>query len=70
MNKTVATILLVAGIALGLFGYSKYDKSVETINVVGLEFSAKDESGVKEGYLFMGAGILLAIGGLVGLAKS
>lgn len=70
MNKTVAIILLVAGIALGLFGYNKYSESVETINVIGLEFSAKDESGVKEGYLFMGVGVLLAFGGLVGLAKS
>lgn len=69
MNKTVAIILLVVGIALGVFGFSKYNNSVDSIEVIGLEFSAKNESAVNEAYLLMGAGALLAIGGLIGLAK-
>lgn len=69
MNKTVATILLVVGIALGLFGFSKYNNSVDSIEVIGLEFTAKNESAANEAYLLMGAGVLLAIGGLIGLAK-
>ncbi len=70
MNKTIATILLVVGIAVGLFGFNKYNNSVDSVNIIGLEISAQDESSTNEAYLLMGVGVLLAIGGLVGLVKS
>jgi hypothetical protein len=69
MNKTIATILLVVGIGLALFGYNRYNNSVKSINIVGLELSAEDEKGTTEAYLLIGVGALLAIGGIVGLVK-
>ncbi|MGH1334775.1 MAG: hypothetical protein ACRBFS_01510 [Aureispira sp.] len=69
MNKAIATIILVVGIGFGLFGFNKYNNSVETIKVIGLEFSAKNDSAVKEAYLLMGGGALLILGGLIGLVK-
>lgn len=69
MNKTVATIMLVVGIGIGFLGFNKYNNSVETIKVIGLEFSAKDDSAANEAYLLMGAGALLVFGGLIGLVK-
>lgn len=69
MSKVVSIVVLVLGLALGLYGFNKYTKSSEGGEIFGIEISVQNKEAVNNAYLMMGLGALLAIGGLYGVVK-
>ena len=64
-----AIILIVVGLALGYFGYEKYQESQASIKIGGIKISAGDSEGTTTSYVLMGLGAICFIGGLISLNK-
>lgn len=61
MKKLLGILLILAAIALGIFGYKKYDENKADLKIGDLELSAKNTSGNYWIYWGIG-GISLVIG--------
>ena len=69
-NKIIGAILIIVSLAMGYQGYNKISESTKSVNLLGLKVEANDESGKKEGYLFLGLAVVLFGGGIYTLNKS
>ena len=65
MKRTIGILLLVVGVALGIYGFSKYDKNTADVKIGDLEISAGDKGGQQQSYLIFG---LAAVGVIAGIA--
>lgn len=65
MKRTIGIILLVLGIALGIYGFTQYDNSKAGIEIGNLEISAKDEGKSNVAFITMIIGGVGLIAGLV-----
>jgi len=72
MRSLFPVLLLVAGLALGFFGYVRYDDSGSSLSVGDIEISASDGKGRTESYLLFGLGAfcLLAGGSMLSRGKA
>ena len=69
-NKIIAAILIIVSLAMGYQAYNKISESTKSVNLLGLKVEANDESGKKEGYLFLGLAVVLFGGGIYTINKS
>jgi len=69
-TKTLGFILIVISLLTGYIGFNKVADSTKEINLLGLKIAASDQSAKQEGYLYVGAAILLFAGGLFAVNKS
>ena len=69
-NKIISAILIIVSLVLGYLAYDKISESTKSLNLLGLKVEASDESGKKEGYLFLGLAVILFGGGIYTLNKS
>ena len=69
-NKIIGAILIIVSLAMGYQAYNKISESTKSVNLLGLKVEANDESGKKEGYLFLGLAVVLFGGGIYTLNKS
>ena len=63
-SKIIGTLLILGGLALGYVGINKIADSTKEINLLGLKINASNESGQQQGYIYLGAAILIFGGGL------
>jgi hypothetical protein len=63
-SKIIGAILIIFSISAGYIGLNKIVDSTKEINFLGLKINASDESGKQEGYIYLGAAILLFAGGI------
>lgn len=68
MKSTPGLILVLAGIALAVYGVMLFGDSGSSASVLGMEMSVQDNDLRMQSYLFMGLGVVAFIGGLF-LAK-
>jgi hypothetical protein len=59
--KILPVLLIVAGRARGIFGYTKLDDSSASISIGDAEISATDEGGRTEAYVIMGLGVVCLV---------
>ena len=59
-----------AGLALAVFGYSKFGDSGASLSVGDVSITATDEGGRTQSYLLMGLGAVSLIAGVGMMAKS
>ena len=59
LSKIIGAVLILASLGVGYIGFNKIADSTKEVNFLGLKVKASDESGKKEGYLYLGAAILL-----------
>ncbi|MCB0596165.1 MAG: hypothetical protein H6557_21390 [Lewinellaceae bacterium] len=52
MKNLIVLILLIAGIALAVMGVQTYQESSASLNLLGMEISANDESGQRSAMLY------------------
>lgn len=64
MNKIIGAVLIIAGLAVGYVGFNKISDSTKSANVLGLKIEASNKSGKQQGYLFLGLGVILLVGGI------
>ncbi|MEZ4987591.1 MAG: hypothetical protein R2795_21515 [Saprospiraceae bacterium] len=65
MNKLIALILVVAGVAAAAHGYHLYQDATANINILGLEISASDEETRQQSYLYFGLAVVTLVGALI-----
>ena len=69
-NKIISAILIIVSLVMGYLAYNKISESTKSVNLLGLKVEASDDSGKKEGYLFLGLAVILFSGGIYTLNKS
>ncbi len=69
-SKMIGAILILISLGIGYIGYNKIADSTNKVNILGLKIEASNESGKQEGYIYLGLGILLFVGGIYTLNKS
>ncbi|HSM15754.1 MAG TPA: hypothetical protein VK845_01995 [Gemmatimonadales bacterium] len=70
MNKFFPIALIVVGLALGFFGFSRFDNSGASISVGEVEVSATDQGGRTQSYILLGLGAVSLLAGIGMMAKS
>ena len=68
-NKIISVILIIVSLVMGYLAYNKIKESTKSVNLLGLKVEASDDSGKKEGYLFLGLAVILFGGGIYSLNK-
>lgn len=69
-KKIVPLILLIAGLGLAIWGFTKQQDTGTSLEIGDLEISAKDEKASTTNYVIIGAGVVSFIAGAVMLGKS
>lgn len=69
MKNIIAIILIVLGVALGIYGYSTLQDSGGSLEMGDIEISAQDSGQRNQGYILMGLGVVCLIGGVYTLKK-
>lgn len=69
-SKIIGAILLVVSLGIGYIGISKIADNTKEINFLGIKINASNESGQKQGYIYLGLGIVLFAGGIYTLTRS
>jgi hypothetical protein len=70
LSKILGTILILISLGIGYIGFNKIADNTNKINLLGLKIDASNESGKQQGYLYLGFGILLFVGGIYTLNKA
>lgn len=65
MKNPLGIILIIVGIALGIYGIMLIGDSGESVEIAGIELGVKDKGARTQAYLFIGLGVLSLIGGVV-----
>jgi hypothetical protein len=69
-SKIIGTILIIISLGIGYIGFNKIADSTNSINVLGVQIEASNDSGKEQGYLYLGLAILLFVGGIYTVNKS
>ena len=69
-SKMIGIILILISLGFGYSGFNKIADNTAKINFLGLKIDASNESGKQQGYIYLGLGILLFVGGIYTLNKS
>ena len=69
-SKIIGIILIIISLSVGYIGINKIADNTKEINLLGLKINASNESGKQEGYLYLGLGIILLVGGIYTINKS
>lgn len=64
MKNTPGILLILAGIALAVYGIMLFGDSGTSASVLGMEMSVEDNDMRMQSYLFMGLGAAAFLGGL------
>lgn len=71
MKRTIGLILLVAGIAVGVYGYYEYQAAHQSLgNVITKVFTGKSQAEQQSMYLMIGGGAAAIMGLLLTLTGS
>jgi hypothetical protein len=70
MKNPLAILLIVVGIALGIYGAMQLNDSKKSLEVAGIELGVKDEGSSNAAYVMIGLGVLSLIGGVMMSRKS
>ena len=62
--------MIIVSLGMCYLAYNKISESTKSVNLLGLKVEASDDSGKKEGYLFLGLAVILFGGGVYTLNKS
>lgn len=63
-TKIIGIVLILASLYLGYLGIEKVSNNSAEVSVLGLEIDASNESGKQEGFMYLGAAVLLLVGGV------
>ncbi len=69
-SKIIGLVLILISLGFGYIGFNKIADNTAKINFLGLKIDASNESGKQQGYIYVGLGIILFVGGIYTLNKS
>ena len=62
-TKIIGIVMLLAGLYTGYLGMQKVNNNTTEIKALGLELDVSNESGQQEGFIYIGLGVVLILGG-------
>ena len=68
-NKIIGIILIVGGLIAAFLGVNKVTGSTKSVSALGVEISASDNSAKTEGFIYLGLGALMLVGGVMVVKK-
>lgn len=68
-SKIIGAIVLIISLGIGYVGFNKIADSSNTVELLGVEINASNESGKEQGYLYLGLAIILFMGGIYPVNK-
>ncbi|WP_341225827.1 hypothetical protein [uncultured Arcticibacterium sp.] len=68
-TKIIGILLIIGSLALGYFGFNKVSKNDASVEVLGLELEASNQSGKEQGYMLLGFSLVVFVGGLYATSK-
>lgn len=69
MKNLLPILLILGGIALGIYGITMFGDSSSSVDVLGVELGVEDNDMKTQAFLFMGLGLAALIGGVFLLRK-
>lgn len=63
-TKLIGAALIILSLSLAYIGINKIADNTKQVNLLGLKIDASNESGKQQGYMYIGAAILLFGGGI------
>lgn len=69
-KSVIGAILIIGSLIMGYFAYNKISESTKSVDLLGLEIEASNESAKTEGYIYLGLAVVLFGGGIYTLNKS
>ena len=63
-TKLIGAALIILSLSLAYIGINKIADNTKQINFLGMKIDASNESGKQQGYMYIGAAILLFAGGI------
>ena len=70
MTKIIGAVLIILSLVIGYVGFNKIADSSNSVELLGVEINASNESGKEQGYLYLGLAILLFVGGIYTVNKA
>lgn len=64
MKRNLSILLIIAGLGLAIFGFTKLEDSKADIKIGDLEINAEDQSQSNEAFYLIGAGAIALMAGL------
>lgn len=68
-NKIIGIVLIIGSLVLGYIGIDYVTSSEASVNIVGVEIEASDESRKQQGFIYIGLAVVLFAGGVYILNK-
>ena len=68
-KKVLGAILIAVSLGLGYLGYQKVEDSDASVEVLGLEIEASDNSAKEQGFLIICLAVVLFGGGIYSITK-
>jgi LPXTG-motif cell wall-anchored protein len=65
MKKLLPLLLLVAAVALAIYGAQLYQEATASISLLGLDIEASDKGSQQNAFLFLGLAVLCGVGSVV-----
>ena len=69
IGKILGAVLIIGALYIGYLGINKVSNNSKEVEVLGLEIDASNESGKKQGFLYIGLAVVLFGGGIYSLNK-
>ena len=69
-SKIIGAILILISLGVGYIGFNKIADSSNSVELLGVEINASNESEKEQGYLYVGLAIILFVGGIYTVNKS
>lgn len=63
-TKLIGAALIILSLSLAYIGINKIADNTKQVNLLGLKIDASNESAKQQGYMYIGAAILLFAGGI------
>lgn len=63
-TKLIGAALIILSLSLAYIGINKIADNTKQVNLLGLKIDSSNESGKQQGYMYIGAAILLFAGGI------
>lgn len=62
-TKIIGIVMLLAGIYTSYLGIQKVNSNTAEIKALGMELDVSNEGGQQQGFMYLGLGVILILGG-------
>lgn len=64
INIILGILLIAVSLILGYYGATQISQSNKSVEVLGVEIEASNKTQQQEGFVFLGLGVIVCVGGI------